>query len=167
MTPDWNAIFIPQGSLLELVVRGTIMYLAIFFAFRFFRRSAGGLGVADLLLVVLVADAAQNGMAGEYRSVPEGIVIVATIVFWDFAIDWLDFHVPALRPLLGGKPVLLIKNGRVLYRNLRSELITVGDLKAQLREEGVREISQVERAYLETDGKLSVVRFAAGDSSDR
>jgi uncharacterized membrane protein YcaP (DUF421 family) len=89
--PDWHAMFVPQGSLVELFLRGTLMYLAIFFAFRFFRRGAGGLGVADLLLVVLVADAAQNGMAGDYRSVPEGLVLVGTIVFWDFAIDCSSF----------------------------------------------------------------------------
>ena len=76
---DWHRMFVPTGSLLELVVRGSLMYLLILAGFRIFRRDAGSLSVSDLLVVVLIADAAQNGMAGEYKSLTEGVVIVATM----------------------------------------------------------------------------------------
>ena len=75
---DWHQMFVPTGSLLELVARGSLMYLLILAGFRIFRRDAGSLSVSDLLVVVLIADAAQNGMAGEYKSLTEGGVIVAT-----------------------------------------------------------------------------------------
>jgi uncharacterized membrane protein YcaP (DUF421 family) len=89
----WHDVFVPTHSLLEMFVRGSIMYLVIFALLRFvLKRQTGGLSTPDILLIVLLADAAQNGMANEYRSVTEGIIVVGTIIFWNFAIDWLEFH---------------------------------------------------------------------------
>ena len=51
------------------------------------KREAGTLAITDLLVVVLIADAAQNAMADDYRSVPDGLLLVATIVFWSYALD--------------------------------------------------------------------------------
>jgi hypothetical protein len=65
---DWHEMLVPTGSLVELILRASIMYLLILAGFRIFRRDAGSLSVSDLLVVVLIADAAQNGMAGEYKS---------------------------------------------------------------------------------------------------
>jgi uncharacterized membrane protein YcaP (DUF421 family) len=73
---DWRALLVPSVSLLELVLRGSAMYLIVFMAMRIFRRQAGALNTADLLVAGLVADAAQNAMASEYRSLTEGVVLV-------------------------------------------------------------------------------------------
>src|SRR5688500_1019828 len=89
---DWREMFIPTGNVIELVLRASIMYLLILAGFRVFRRDAGSLSVSDLLVVVLIADAAQNGMAGEYRSITEGVVIVATIFAWNYGLDWLAYR---------------------------------------------------------------------------
>ena len=86
-SPDWRQMFVPSVSPLELVIRGSIMYLAILAAMRIFRRQAGSLNTADLLVVVLVADAAQNGMASEYKSVTDGLVLVGTIYAWNYLLD--------------------------------------------------------------------------------
>ena len=65
---------------LELFVRGTVVYWFLFLAFRFLlRRNVGALGVADILLLVIVADASQNAMAGQYSSVTEGALLLLTI----------------------------------------------------------------------------------------
>ena len=85
---DWREIFVPSTSPAELVIRGSLMYLVILAVFRVFRRNSGSLAVSDLLVVVLIADAAQNGMAGEYRSLTEGVILVGTIVLWSVALDW-------------------------------------------------------------------------------
>jgi hypothetical protein len=78
LSQAWHDVFVPTHSILEMFVRGTIMFLTIFAVLRFvLKRQAGGLSTPDVLLVVLLADAAQNGMAGEYRSVTEGIVLCA------------------------------------------------------------------------------------------
>jgi uncharacterized membrane protein YcaP (DUF421 family) len=153
----WHDMFVPTHSLLEIFVRGTIMYLAIFLLLRFLpKRQTGGLSTPDILLIVLLADAAQNGMANEYRSVTEGIALVCTIIFWNFAIDWLEFHVPALGKWLQPSPLLLIKDGQVLRKHLRQELITMDELMSHLREEGVSRPDEVAEAYVEPDGSISV-----------
>ena len=60
---DWHAMFVPALGLIDVVVRGTIMYLALFAILRFIgRRQAGHFGPADLLVIVLIADAAQNAL---------------------------------------------------------------------------------------------------------
>jgi uncharacterized membrane protein YcaP (DUF421 family) len=163
---DWHQMFVPTGSLLELVVRGSLMYLLILTGFRLFRREAGSLSVSDLLVVVLIADAAQNGMAGEYKSLTEGTIVVATIFAWNYALDWLAYRSPFIYWLLHPPSLLLIRNGHIQYRNLRSELITKADLLQQLREQGVEDIGSVKKCFLESDGKMSVIR-ENGDQSAR
>lgn len=155
---DWRAMFVPSGNLVELVVRASLMYLMILAGFRLFRREAGSLSVSDLLVVVLIADAAQNGMAGEYKSLTEGAIVVATIFAWNYVLDWLAYRSRVAHWLLHPPSLLLIRNGKLLYRNLRAELMTKEDLLEQLREQGVDEIGLVKKCFLESDGRISVIR---------
>ena len=167
---DWGALLVPTISLLEIVLRGSLMYLFILVAMRLFRREAGALSTADLLVVVLVADAAQNAMASEYHSLTEGAVLVATIFGWNYGLDWLGHRFPLMHRLLNPPPLLLIKNGRIQPRNMRAELLTRADLAEQLREHGVDDFSQVSRCYLEGDGHLSVIKRSeesGGQTKDR
>ena len=159
---DWGRMFVPTGSLLELVLRATVMYLLILAGFRIFRRDAGSLSVSDLLVVVLIADAAQNGMAGEYRSLTEGVLIVATIFAWNYVLDWLAYRSRFVYWLLHPPSLLLVRNGQIQPRNLRSQLITKADLLEQLREQGVDSLERVKKCYLESDGRLSVIHEESG-----
>jgi uncharacterized membrane protein YcaP (DUF421 family) len=159
MSLDWGEIFGISVAPLELIIRGTAMYLFLFLLFRVVvRRRVGAIGMADILILVIVADAAQNAMSGEYKSVTEGAILVGTIMFWNVAIDWLNFRVPALRPWLEPPPMLLIQNGRILHRNLRHEYVTEDELKAKLREKGVKDYSEVAEAHMESDGNVSVIK---------
>ena len=163
---DWRELFMPTGSLVELVLRASLMYLLILAGFRVFRRDAGSLSVSDLLVVVLIADAAQNGMAGEYKSITEGVVIVATIFGWNFALDWLAYRSRFAHWLLHPPPLVLIARGRIQWRTMRSQMMTRDDLVQQLREQGVDDIGNVKRCCLESDGRLSVIREDE-DTSER
>jgi uncharacterized membrane protein YcaP (DUF421 family) len=159
MSLDWRGIFGISVSPLELIIRGTAMYLFLFLLFRVVvRRRVGAIGMADILILVIIADAAQNALSGEYKSVTEGAILVGTIMFWNVAIDWLNFRVPALRPWLEPPPLLLIQNGRILHRNLRHEYVTEDELKAKLREQGVKDYSEVAEAHMESDGSVSVIK---------
>ena len=120
---------------------------------------AGSFGVADILVVVIIADASQNALSGSYDTVAEGGILVATLVFWNYALDWAGYHCKPIQKLTEPPPLQLIREGRVLHRNLRKELLTLDDLKGQLREAGVEDIGAVRAAYLEGDGKLSVLRY--------
>ena len=157
-SPDWRQMFVPSVSPLELVIRGSIMYLAILAAMRIFRRQAGSLNTADLLVVVLVADAAQNGMASQYQSVTDGLILVATIYLWNYLLDVAAFRWRPVHKLLNPAPLPLVRDGQVQRRNMRHEMLTLDDLMEQLREQGVDRLSEVRYCCLEGDGRLSVIR---------
>jgi uncharacterized membrane protein YcaP (DUF421 family) len=155
--PDWHAVFVPTLPLAEVAVRGSLVYFALFAMLRLLpKRELGSIGAADLLMLVLIADAVQNAMGADYKSVTEGIVLVATILFWSFSIDWLDHRFPRLH-LVSTEPLLLISDGRIMRRNLEKERITEQELMSQLRYHGIATPEEVSRAYIEGDGKLSVV----------
>lgn len=155
---DWRAVFVPTTPLPEILVRGTVMYLALFLLLRVIqKREAGAVSVTDLLVVVLIADAAQNGMAGKSTAVPDGLLLVATILFWSYFLDWLGCHVPAVGRLVHPPPLPLIKDGKLLWRNMRRELVTLDELMSQIREQGVADPAEVAAAYMEGDGHISVI----------
>lgn len=148
-------MFVPTESVLEILLRGTIMYMGMFVLLRIFRRQAGTVGIADLLVVVVIADAAQNGMAGDSRSITEALLLISTIVVWDWAFDWMGYRSPLFERLISPKPLLLIKNGRVIGRNLRREMITEDELESQLRLQGIEDRKKVRECYLESNGRFS------------
>lgn len=156
---DWHALFVPGGSLAEIVLRGTAIYLFLFVLMRVLHREAGQFNIADLLVVVIIADAAQNGMAGAYQSITEGVVLIATIVLWDFGLDWASFRWPAVRRFVQPRAVVLIRDGRIEWRTMRRELITEAELMGRLHQDGLQGVEDVYRCFVEADGKLSVITF--------
>jgi uncharacterized membrane protein YcaP (DUF421 family) len=151
------------------VIRGTAMYWFLFALFRIvLRRDVGPIGVADVLLLVLVADASQNGMAGGYKSITDGFILVATIAGWSYAFDWAAFHFAPVRRILEPRPLKLVSDGRLLRANMRRELITMEELQAKLREHGIEDISTVKVAMMENDGEITIIRSddAAGADAD-
>ncbi len=156
---DWGSIFELTVDPLELVVRGTVVYWLLFMLLRFvLRRDIGSIGLADVLLLVILADASQNAMSGGYQSVTDGAILVATIAAWNLLMDYTSYHVPALRRVLEAKPLPLIRDGKLIRRNLRREMITQDELMAVLRESGVENIADVKAATMESDGDISVVK---------
>ena len=156
---DWQSMFVPTIGLAEVVVRGTIIYLAMFVILRFIaRRQAGNFGPADLLVIVLIADAAQNGLGKDYSSVTEGIVLVLTIVGWEYLLDWLAWRFPAVRPWLNAPPLKLIENGKLAQHAMAREMLSEDELAGQLRQHEVEHPEDVRVAYLEGDGRLSVIK---------
>jgi uncharacterized membrane protein YcaP (DUF421 family) len=154
---DWHTLFVPSGSLTEIVLRGTLIYLFLFVLMRVLHREAGQFNIADLLVVVIIADAAQNGMAGTYESVTEGVVLIGTIVAWDFGLDWASFRWSAVRRFVQPQPVTLIRDGKIQWRTMRRELITETELMGRLHQDGLQHIEDVYRCFVEADGKLSVI----------
>jgi uncharacterized membrane protein YcaP (DUF421 family) len=158
--PDWERIFYPQTPLLEIFIRGTTVYLGIFFLLRVvLKREAGTVGMTDLLVIVLLADAAQNAMADNYESVSDGIFLLVVIIFWSHMLNFLGYYFPKFQRLIHPPPLLLIVNGRMIKKNLRKEFITDDELLSQIREQGIGEIKDVKEAYMESDGRISVISF--------
>lgn len=156
---DWHVIFVPEHSLLEMLVRGTIMYLLVFVLVRLMsKRQIGGLGPSDVLVIVLLAEVAGNGFTADYRSISEGAVLVATLLGWTYALEWLGNRFPVMERLIREPKLKLIENGRMLRRNMRAELVTRDELLAQLREQGLEDCEDVAAAYMEADGQISVIK---------
>lgn len=156
---SWRELFIPSIPVIELVLRGSLVYLVLFALLRLvLKRVAGMFSLGDLLMIVLIADAAQNAMSAGYTSVTDGIVLVATIIFWSYALDWLGNRFPRFEKLLHPPPLPLVRDGQMLARNMRHELITVDELMSHLREQGVKDLREVRSAFMEGDGRISVVR---------
>ena len=156
MVADLFQVHVPVP---ELVLRGTLVYWLLFLIFRFIlRRDVGAVGIADILLLVIVADAAQNAMSGGYDTFAEGAILVGTIVAWNWLLDFLSFHFKPVRRFASPTRLTLVERGTPRRRNLRREFITMDELREKLREQGIEDLKEVKVAYLEGDGEISVIR---------
>jgi uncharacterized membrane protein YcaP (DUF421 family) len=146
-------------SVLETVARGALMYGVIYLLLRVLLRGrTQGMTTSDLLVLVLIADAAQNAMAAEYHSLSSGVILVATIIGASFVLDWLGYHVPPFERYVHPPRKPLVVSGRIIRRTLASELMTEEELMTQLRLAGVEKVSDVKAAYLEGNGEVSVLK---------
>lgn len=154
-----NELFGIHMPVAEIMLRGTCIYWALFLLFRFvLRRDVGSVGIADILLLVIVADAAQNGMAGDYKSITEGLLLIATIAGWNLLLDWLSFRFPAVDKLIKPRALQLVRHGRVIKDNLDRQFLTPTDLMSKLREHGIATLEEVQHVYMESDGEISVIK---------
>ena len=144
----------------ELIARGTILYLGLILTLRFvLRRDIGSLSVADLMFIVIVADAAQNALSGEYKSITEGAILVGTLVAWNVALDWLAYRSPRFRrdPRAAraspdqGWPIW---SAAIFERSGSPSRSSRGNCGRS----GIDDIAQVRVAYLESSGELGVIR---------
>jgi uncharacterized membrane protein YcaP (DUF421 family) len=143
----------------ENKLRGTLRYWFLFVIFRFIlRRNAGSAGITDILFIVLLGDAAQNAMIGDGQTVADGATLIATLVAWNYLLDYLGARFEPVSRLTDAPPVLLVRHGRLHGRNMRRENITEKEIRAQLRMSDVEHLDQVRRMYLESDGSFSILK---------
>lgn len=156
---EWVGLFEPKHALLELFLRGTIMYLIILVLLRLVvRRHVGGIGMTDMLVIVLIAEVIGNGISDNFQSIVESTVLILTILFWSTLIEWLQSRYPAFERLMRDPKLKLIENGRMLRQNMRKEFVTPDELQAQLREQGLEDCSEVKAAYMEANGCISIIK---------
>jgi len=159
----WGSLLKPDTPLLETFIRGSVTYLLLFTLLRVvLKRQAGSVSISDLLLVVLIADASGGALSANSQTLVDSFLLVGTIIFWSYAIDWLGFHFPLLQRLFYPPPLTLVKDGKMLRRNMRQELITEQELMTTLRHQGVERLEDVKIACMEGDGRISVVTKEGG-----
>jgi uncharacterized membrane protein YcaP (DUF421 family) len=138
------------------------MYWFLFLAFRFvMRRDMGSVGIADILLLVIVADAAQNAMAAGYESVSDGMVLIGVLLGWNFALDFLAYRFAPIGRFMEPPSLPLVKNGRMIRTQHARQFITEKELLTKLRENGVESLAAVKGMFLESDGEVSVIKHKA------
>jgi len=156
---DLAGTFFLTVSPLELMLRGTLMYWFLFLVLRFvLRRDVGSLGISDFLFLVILGDAAQNSMIGGASSATDGMVLISTLVFWSYLLDFLSFRFQVIERFTAARRLCLVRDGKLQRRNMRREFITDEELNAKIRHEGVDDLAYVKRMYLEADGEMSLIR---------
>ena len=143
---DLHQIFAPTASIIELVLRFVL------------RRDTGSAGISDILFLVLLGDAAQNGMIGQHDGVFDALILIATLVAWNYLLDYLAYHFRFFRWLSDPPPICLVRNGRLVRAAMRSEHLTDKDIEAKMRDAGVERVADVRAIYLESDGSFSVLK---------
>ncbi|AZI20171.1 DUF421 domain-containing protein [Chryseobacterium taklimakanense] len=152
-------IFIPEIPLIEILLRGIILYFLILFILRVLpRRSAGELGPMDLVFILLLTEAASNAL-GDFTTLGDGIIMLVVFVICNYGVNYLTYHHGFFRKLFEHRPVQIIKDGRLIYRNMRRELITKDELMANLRENGIEDVSDVKKAFVESEGNISFIKY--------
>jgi uncharacterized membrane protein YcaP (DUF421 family) len=165
---DWSSLFGLSVAPQEIILRGTAVYWFLFLIFRFVvRRDVGAVGIADLLLLVIVADASQNAMSGDYETISDGMLLVATLIAWNIVLDRLSYRFPAFRRFAEPKPLCLVSNGHIVWRNMRREYLTEEELLEKLREQGIASLAGVKDVFLESDGQFSVIRNEEANAANR
>ena len=157
---DWQKVFETDLSIVELFVRATVLYFAVFIILRStLRRSAGELSMLDFIFVLLVANGASDSMTGGSISIIGGLVTVITIVGWNYLLNSLSYYVPLIERLVSPPPLQVVKHGKMIRKNMRKEFLSEQELMAQLREEGIDDVTRVKAAHLEGDGNISVIPY--------
>lgn len=145
-------------SVWAIPLRTLAIYIAVLVGLRLSgKRQFGQMTPFDFVLLLLIANGAQNAMVGNDTSLLGGVLSVGTLIVANFAVGYGRRKVPALRRVLVGEPTELVTDGRLIQQNLDREEITEDELLTALREHGIEDIADVERATLEVDGAISVL----------
>lgn len=153
----YNDLFISGVPLLEKIVRSILVYFFLLIALRLGgKRELGQMTGFDLVVLLLISNTVQNAIIGNDNSVLGGFVGAATLLIVNYVVVRLAYRYTMILRILEGKPTILVKNGQIIKENLASEVITQAELKASLRRQGFRRLSDVRKAILETDGSLSI-----------
>ena len=161
LPPDWADIFQLETPLLELLARGSAIYLGVLVLMRLMPRRAGGeLARMDLVFLLLIAEAATHGF-GEYSTVADALIVIVTLMAWDQLINLLSYRIPFIERLVSASAIEVVRDGRLLRRNMRREYLTEDELMSFLRQQGIDDLAEVKSARVESEGKISVVPKAS------
>lgn len=154
---DWTRMFVIDAPLFELAARGTVLYFAILVLMRLMPRRMGGeLATMDLISLLLIAAAASNAF-GDDKSVTDGLLLVAVLMMWNFLVNAASYRFRIVERLVSAPPIQIIRDGKLLKRNMRREFLTEEELMTVLREQNIASLDQVESAYVEGEGAITVV----------
>jgi uncharacterized membrane protein YcaP (DUF421 family) len=156
---DWRALLLPKMSLLEIVLRGVLVYLSICILLRvILRRQAGQVALSDLLVITLVSGVCRNPLIADAYSIGDGLGVIAVILASSYSVDWLCFYNPVIHAALHPSPTLLIRDGIILKENLETQLMTEQQLRRKTRGHGLNDPAQIAEAWMEGDGQVTVIK---------
>jgi uncharacterized membrane protein YcaP (DUF421 family) len=160
-------LLVPDVTIAEKVVRSVVIYVFFLLVFRVMgKRQVGQLTPFDLVLLLIISNVVQNAAIGNDNSLGGGLIGAVAILVVNSVFVEATYRSKRLRHLLEPYPTILIHDGRILDEHLRRERLTLDDLKAALRRNGVVEASDVHFAVLEGNGGISVIPYPSRSRPD-
>jgi uncharacterized membrane protein YcaP (DUF421 family) len=143
---------------MDLALRAAFLFCFIFLLTRIIgKRELSSLEPFDLILLIVIGDAVQQGLTQDDYSVTGALIVVGTFAMLQVLASYLSFRFARLRPALDGEPIVVVQDGKTIDKNLRRERLTVEEILVAARSQQLRSIDQIEWAVLETSGKISVI----------
>jgi uncharacterized membrane protein YcaP (DUF421 family) len=144
---------------MDLVIRAAVAFLFVYLLTRVIgRRELSSMQPFDLILLVMIGDLVQQGVTQNDFSVTGALLVGSTIALMTVGVSYTSFKLPRLRPVLDGEPVIVVEDGEPIERNLRRNRITLEELAAAARENGIGSLDSVRWAVLETNGRISFLQ---------
>lgn len=151
----------PSVNVLELVIRGVVVYAALLIALRAFgKREVGQFTLYDLVFILLVANALQPAMTGPDSSLTGGLVLIVALVGANWIVGRFD-RLPRIHKLFSSPPAVIIQDGKYIQQSLNREGVTEDECEMAIREHGLDGVREVQLGVLEADGSISVVPSGA------
>ena len=145
-----------------VLIRTIILYLLIIVGIRLLgKRQIGELEPSELVLALIIADLASVPMQDNGIPLLSGVIPIVTLLAVASVLSVLTVRSIRFRALLCGRPSIVVENGVVQERELRRNRFTIDELLEELRGQGYADFQSVKFAVLETNGRLSVLPYAA------
>ncbi len=161
------SMFTPEVQILEKIARPLIVYFFLLITFRIAgKRELGQMTPFDLIVLLTISNVLQNAMIGPDNSLTGGLIGGLTLFVANGLIGRLTLYSPSIAKLLEGKPTPLIEDGKVLTRNLRSEVMTRAELERAIRKHELdpdTDLPLIKRALLEQDGTVTIIHQSKPD----
>lgn len=143
----------------EFVLRAITVYAVLLTLVRVTgKRSVSQTTPFDMVLIVLLGTAVQNSLIGEDISLFGGLLLAATLITMNYVVGWISARSRRVQCVMEGEPVLLARNGEVFARVLRRQNLSPGDFEEAMRRNGIREHAEIECAWLESDGSITLLK---------
>ncbi len=147
---------------MDIAIRAIALYVFVVFVMRMIgRRELSTLTPFDLVLLIVLGDAIQQGLTQDHYSVTGAVIAVSTLAVMQLITSYVSFRVRPLRKVLKGEPIILIEDGKLLSQNLRRERMTADDVAEEMRTQQIPTFDQVQWAILESNGTISLIQKAS------
>jgi uncharacterized membrane protein YcaP (DUF421 family) len=144
---------------MDLVLRAVAVFVFVFVLTRVIgRRELSSLQPFDLILLIVLGDALQQGLTQDDYSVTGAVLVVGTLALLQVFVSWVNWRFPRARGFIEGEPVIVVEDGRPIDRNLRRERLTVDDIAEEARKQSIAHLADVRYAVLETSGEISFIK---------
>jgi uncharacterized membrane protein YcaP (DUF421 family) len=143
----------------NLIVRAVIVYLAVLVLLRVSgKRQVAQMGATEFVSILLISNAVQNSMNGGDNSLLGGLLLASVLIALSFSISYLTYRSRFFSSIFEGTPRLIVHKGQILADALKKELLSLPELHALLRKQGIQSVHELYSAVFEADGTLSIVR---------